>query len=139
MTAVMRSPRIKVRLCDPILFWRNRAPVIVFQHVPVTSSCRFSTPMKNTLMVNTQRTGRAVGQNPLVILIPLGWPDVTFGHEFRRPQLNWGILGEIENLDKIDFRAEDMVRVMMPPLGGCRAFDVVMACYNWQANVSAEQ
>ena len=61
------------------------------------------------------------------------------GHQFGRPQFNRRILGEVEDLNEVEFGAEDMVGVVMPMLRRHGTFYMMVAGKHGQTGMAAQQ
>ena len=83
--------------------------------------------MENALVVDADRACWAIGEDTALVIGALRRRYVGAGHQFGRPQFNRRILGEVEDLDEVEFGAENMVGVVMPTLGRHGTFDIVVA------------
>ena len=81
--------------------------------------------------------GGAVAEEAALFLVARGALDVSAGDEFGRAHFDGGVLGEVEDFQKAQLGAEDVVGVLVPALRLGGAFDPVVAGEDWQAGMGA--
>ena len=139
VAAIIRALEVELRLGDPVPLRGRGAPVIVLEHVAPALGGGEAAAMEDTLVVDADRAGGTLGEQPALVVGALRGRYVGTGHQFGRPQFNRRILGEVEDLDEVELGAKDMVGVVMPTLGRHGALDIVMAGQYGQAEVAAQQ
>ena len=139
VAAIVGPLEVKIRLGDPVALRGRGAPVAVFEHVAAALGGGEAAAVENALVVDADRACRAIGEDTALVIGALRGRYVGAGHQFGRPQFNRRILGEVEDLNEVEFGAEDMVGVVMPALGGHGTFDMVVAGKHGQTGMAAQQ
>ena len=137
VAAIVGALEVELRLGDPVALRRRGAPVVVLEHVAPALGGGEPAAVENALVVDADRAARPVSVDPALLVGAFRGRYVGAGHQFGRPQFNRRILGEVEDLDEVEFGAEDVVGVVMPTLGRHGALDIVMAGQNGQAEVAS--
>ena len=125
--AVIRALKVEVLLDDPVAGRPRGAPVIVLEHPAEALSGGFAAAVEDALVMDSDGASRAIAKHAPFFLVAASRLNVRAGHQLGRPQLYRRVLGKIEDLQKAQLRAEDVVGILVPALGFGRAINPMVA------------